>query len=110
MIINLVKPAFAAGFDIETQYSFAGGKFNTLGGALGILIVPAFSIAATAVVIYFIIGAIRYLISAGDKNATSEARGMITHAIIGFILLMMMFLFFQFLPEFFGLDGFKIVL
>lgn len=92
---------------LNKQYAF--GNLNSLAEALGFLITPAFSIAAAAVVIYFAIGGVKYLISSGDKNAVSEARAMMTHALIGFILLMMLFLILQFIPEFLGLKGFKIV-
>lgn len=106
-MINLVQPALAQGFSLGPEYGF--GKFNTLGEALGTLVMPGFSIAATAVAIYFIIGSFRYLLSAGDKNATQGAKDMITHAIIGFILLMMAFLIIQFIPQFLDLRGFNIV-
>ena len=106
-MMNFVQPVLAQGFDLKTEYGF--GKFTSLGEALGTLVGPAFTIAAVAVVIYFLIGALKYLLSAGDKNATSSAREMITHAIIGFVLLMMLFLILQFVPEFLGLTEFRTI-
>lgn len=93
--------------DLSKQYAF--GNITSLGQGLGFLVGPAFMIAGVAVVIYFIIGAVRFIFSAGDKGAVQGARDMITHAIIGFILLMLMFLLFQFIPEFLGLGKFKII-
>lgn len=108
-MIEIVRPVFAQGFGLEGQYGLSGGDFNTLGGALGLLIGPAFMLAGVAVTIYFLIGAFRFLMSGGDKDAVSGARNMITHAIIGFILLMMMFLLLQFIPQFLDLRGFSVV-
>lgn len=93
--------------DLGQNYGF--GNINSLAEGFGRLIGPAFTIATIAVVFYLLIGAFKYLTSGGDKNAVGEAQKMIIHAIIGFILLMAMFLVLQFIPEFFGLKGFKII-
>ncbi|KKS12140.1 MAG: hypothetical protein UU67_C0057G0011 [Candidatus Daviesbacteria bacterium GW2011_GWB1_41_5] len=93
--------------DLGGQYQF--GHVKTLAQGWEYLIMPAFSIAAAAVVIYFVIGGLRYLLSGGDKEAVSKAQKMITHAIIGFVLLIVMFLILQFIPEFLGIEGFKII-
>lgn len=89
--------------------NFAFGNINSLAQALNYLIGPAFIIAGVAVTIYFIIGAFKILISGGDKEGLSGGKQMIVHSIIGFILLMLLFLIFQFIPEFLGLGGFKII-
>ncbi|MCL5784438.1 MAG: hypothetical protein M1142_03735 [Patescibacteria group bacterium] len=97
-------PLSATGLNqqVSLKDQFAFGKFNSLGEILSGLIGPAFSIAAVAVVFYFLIGAFKYLTSGGDKNAVASARDMITHSIIGFLLLMMLFLIMQFIPQIFG--------
>ena len=92
--------------DLKEQYGF--GWITSLSQGLGFLIQPAITIAATAVLIYFIVAAFKLVFSAGDKNAVAEARGMITHAIIGLLLLFFMFVIFQFIPDFFGLN-FRII-
>lgn len=85
--------------NISQHYAF--GDIQTLGEGLTRLVNPVFSIAATLVIIYFLIGSFKYLTSAGDKEAVAGARQMITHAIIGFMLLLFVFLVLQFLPEVF---------
>lgn len=87
-------------FDLSNQFAF--GKVGSLGEVLSRLALPAFSLAAVAVIFYFLIGAIKYLTSGGDKNAVSSAQAMITHAIIGFFLLIMLFLIMQYIPQIFG--------
>lgn len=96
---SLVK---ANSVDLAREYPF--GNVSTLSDAIGRLIGPAFSIAGTAVVIYFIWGSAKIVFSQGDKNEVAAARQMITHAIIGFVLLIVMFIIFQYLPQFLGFN------
>lgn len=105
--ISLITTAYAQtptpiGTNLQTTYDF--GNVGSLGEAINKLVVPAFSIATTAVVIYFLVGGFIWLTSGGDKEGTGKAREMITHAVIGFLLLMFIFLILQFIPEFFGFD------
>lgn len=88
--------------DLSQQYAF--GHINSLGEAISYLIPFAFSIAAVAVVFYLLIGALRFILSGGDKGAIEGARNMITHAIIGFILLMLLFVIMQFVPQILGIN------
>ncbi len=86
---------FIAAVDISQQYAF--GDLKNLGQGLDRLVLPAFGIAAVGVIFYFIFGAFKYISSGGDKEEVAKARGMITHSIIGFILLMALFLVIEFL-------------
>lgn len=111
-MIEIIKPAFAQNTpqvptNLSDEYAF--GYIKTLGYGLSHLAVPMFYIAGTAVTFYLVIGAFKYLTSNGDKNAVQGAKNMITHSIIGFILLIMVFLILQFLPQLFNLQGFRII-
>lgn len=90
--------------DLSIFYPFA--KINSIGELVSLITGPAFSVAAAAVVIYFLIGAFKLLASGGDKEAIASGRKMITHAIIGFLLLMMMFLILQYIPRALGFNLF----
>lgn len=94
------------GFSITDSFGF--GNISSLAQGVGYLTIPAFSLATLAVIIYFLIGAIKFLTSSGNKDAVSSAQNMITHAIIGFILLILLFLIMKFIPEFFGINLFLI--
>ena len=83
------------GVDIGSKFGF--GNIKTLGEVTSRLVTPAFSIAAVVVILYFLFGAFRYLRAGGNKEEMAGARQMITHAIIGFIILMFTFLVLQFL-------------
>lgn len=104
---SLIPTAYAA-VDIGDQFGF--GDVKSLGQGTSRLVLPAFSIATVAVVIYFLIGAFKYLVSGGDKEQVTSARAMITHAIIGFILLMLAFFVIPFtLSRLFGITTFQII-
>ncbi len=96
------------GVDIGEKFGF--GNFKSLGGATSNLVPAIFSLAAALVVLYFLWGAFKYLTSKGAKEETAAAQQMITHAIIGFIILMFAFLILQFLlSSLFGVTGFQII-
>src|SRR3989344_4887455 len=90
----LLTPAYAK---VNIGESFGFKDIKSLGQGTSQLIMPFFSLAAVIVVIYFMVGAYKYLTSGGNKEEVEGARQMITHAIIGFILLMFAFLVIQFL-------------
>ncbi len=59
------------------------------------------------VIIFFfmlIIGAVQWISSGGDKAATEAARGRITNAIVGLVILLSFFAITQLLGTFFGID------
>jgi hypothetical protein len=93
--------------DIGTAFGF--GKYETLGQFVQLLMPIAFSIAALMVVFYFLIAALELITSQGDKAHIVSARSKIYHAIIGFVLLIALFLIMQYVPEALGLQGFRII-
>lgn len=97
-------PAYA---EVKIGDEFGFREFTSFGQVTSKLVPAIFSIAAAAVVIYFLFGAFNYLKSGGDKEAVAGARQMITHAIIGFMILMFAFFILQFLlSRLFGVSGF----
>lgn len=103
----LPYPLYAA-VDIGGQFGF--GYVRSFGEGFSLLVGPAFSVATAAVVFYFLIGAFKYLSSGGSKEEVASAQQMITHAIIGFALLMFLFLILQFLlARLFGITEFQVI-
>lgn len=92
--LSLIPPAYAR-VDIGNFFGF--GNIKSLGQGTSSLVVPTFSIAAAAVILYFIFGAFKYLTSGGNKEELEGAKRMITHAIVGFIILIFSFFVLQFL-------------
>lgn len=52
----------------------------------------------------FVIGAIQWIASGGDKAAVESARGRIVSAVIGLVLLFVAFVAIQFIENFFGVN------
>ncbi len=83
--------------DVKIGEKFGFGDITSLGQGTSQLIAPFFSIAAVLVIIYFLLGAFKYLRSGGDKEEVQGARQMITHSMIGFMLLIFTFFIIQYL-------------
>ncbi len=97
-----------SGIPIGDKFGF--GNIKTMGEATSRLVDPAFSIAAVMVVIYLLSGAFQYLTSGGDKEAIDAARKKMTHAFVGFLILMMSFLAIKYLLfALFQITGFEII-
>lgn len=102
-----INPVFA---QVNIGKEFGFGDITSLGDATSRLVKPAFELSAATVIIYFLLGAFKYLTSGGNKEEIEKARQMITHAIIGFIILMFAFLILQFLlSSLFGITGLQII-
>ena len=97
----LTTPTYAAdcvtpeGVKIGNCFGF--GNITSLGQATSSLVMPIFSLAAVAVIIYFLFGALKYLKAGGNKEEVAGARQTMIHSIVGFIILMFAFLILQFL-------------
>lgn len=92
---------------LDQAYGF--GWISSLAEGTNLLVAPAFAIAALGVTIYLIIGGLQFLLSGGNKDNIAKARERITHAIIGFMLLILTFIVLQFLFQFFGIEEFRII-
>ena len=95
---------------VDIGKDFGYGYLKNLGQGTNLLVTPIFSIAAFLVILYFLLGAFKYLKAGGSKEEVEAARQMIVHAIVGFFLLMLAFLILQFiLSSLFNITGFKII-
>lgn len=106
----LTTPAYAACVDsvkgVQIGECFGFGDIHSFGQGITQLVAPVFSVAAAAVIIYFLIGAFKFLASGGDKEQIAGGRQILTHSIIGFILLIFAFVIIQFLlSSLFGISG-----
>jgi hypothetical protein len=97
------KPSLAALPTVSLGERFGLGHIKSLGDGISYLVGPAFAIAGIALLLYIVFGAFKLIFSGGDKTAVAAAREMITHAIIGVILLIAMFFILPFILSFFGI-------
>lgn len=76
-------------------------NFNTaIPGIIRLLLAVAFIVAF----IFLIIGGIRWILSGGDKAAAESARGTLTAAIIGLIIVLATWLIFTIIEQLFGIS------
>ncbi len=85
-----------------------GRDIPTLGclGAVVLRVLDAvFFFLGAAAVIYLIFGSMRFLISGGDPKAVEAAKNTMTYAIIGLVIILLAFLFVNFIGTFLGLPA-----
>jgi hypothetical protein len=76
-----------SGYGIPVRFSsvpYAEGQVETV---IVNVINLLFTIGGIGVVVYFVWGAVDWILSGGDKEKVSNARKKMTHAIIGLVLL-----------------------
>ena len=61
-------------------------------------------LAGVILFVMLFMGGFRYLTSGGDPKATESAKGTLTHAIIGLVVLLLAFLFLKLISTIIGVD------
>ena len=94
-VVDLVPPV-GSGFQNLQLITFPG----IIRGAIGLVLVIA------AIVFFFVlvIGGIRWITSGGDKAQTEAARGQITAALVGLVIVFAAWAIIQLLQLFFGVN------
>src|SRR5437868_1278126 len=100
-MFNLIKPAYAAPVPLSTIFPF--GNLSSIGEFIGFFVGTLMSIIGLLILFYFFYAGWKYLISGGNKEELAKARAMVTHAIIGAIMLLGLFLLMYVLPQFLGI-------
>ena len=73
---------------IPTTVTTTNLGVSTLSDAFGIAINVVLGIGIALTVIFLILGGIKYMSAGGDAKAAQEARGALTNAVIGFIVVL----------------------
>lgn len=92
--MSLIKPAFAQGAP-AAELSELEGVFETAIGAI-------LGLAGIVLFLMLIIGGFRYISSGGDPKSAGAARGTLTFAIIGLVVIAGAFLILRFIEDFTG--------
>jgi hypothetical protein len=100
-------PAYAQSINLKDEYAFGG--INSFGEGISYLVNPAFAVAGIILVFWFLWGAFDIIISQGEKERIAAGRNRITHTIIGFLMLIAMFLILQYLPQFLLRSNFNFI-
>jgi hypothetical protein len=77
------------------------GQFEAIIGAI-IRLIVAFGFLAALILL--MIGGISWILSGGDEKAVAKAKGRVTAALIGLILVLSVIAIFQLLSHFFGIN------
>ncbi len=78
---------------------------NAIGAIVSRFLLYLFPFAGLLLFIYLIIGGFSYLTSGGDPKAMEQAKGKITNAIVGFIIIFVAYWLVQILEFMFGIKG-----
>ncbi len=92
MSLSLIKTAWAE--TIPTDYpsvTVIPHEYQSIGGILGAVLNVVFYAGIALSVIFLIIGGIKYMTAGGDETKIAEARGQVTNAIIGFVIVVAAF-------------------
>lgn len=84
-----------------------GGGVATIKGIEAIfenVITVALAFAGIVLFVMFLTGGFRYLTAGGDAKATEAARGTLTHAIAGLVVLVLAYIIIQFISVITGVD------
>jgi ABC-type dipeptide/oligopeptide/nickel transport system permease component len=87
------------------QVPASGGKIDInsnpkLGTIIGNLLPYIFSIAGALFLLYFILGGFQFMIAAGDPKKAEAAKGRLTTALIGLLIVVFAYLIVQFFAYF----------
>lgn len=93
--------AFAADLDIKKPGEV---QITSIGTLLSGIISFVFILAAIIFFFMLVLGGIQWMISGGDKNATEQARGRITAALIGLIIVFAAWAITKLMEQFLGID------
>jgi len=112
-IVNKAPIAFAvlaAGktIDLQPNGDFSSIQNLTAGGLIGGLIQLALVIAAIVFFFILVIGGIRWIVSGGDKQQTENARGQITAALVGLVIVFSAWAIAQLIGTFFNINIFQL--
>ncbi len=88
-----------------TPTNFSGLNGLTIEALISFAINAVLIIAAILFFFMLILGGIRWIVSGGDKTGTEAARGQVTAAIIGLVIVFSAWIIMNFLFSIFGFDG-----
>lgn len=97
----------------SVDYPLVGGKTGSVDVAtiqgfeciFGNILQVATTLAGIALFVMLLVGGFKYMTSGGDPKGSEQAKGMITSALLGIVLLIVAWLILKFLSEFTGLPN-----
>ncbi|MBM3209610.1 hypothetical protein FJZ40_04990 [Candidatus Shapirobacteria bacterium] len=81
-----------------------GGPNATIGNVFSVALTYVFIVAGLGLFIYLIMGGLRLMLSGGDPNSIEQAKGKITNALLGFVIIFCSFWLVQIMEKIFHLQ------
>jgi len=85
---------------------FQPGESTQVSGIISVILPYLFVIAGLLLLFYLIYGGFHMMIAANDEKGLAEAKGKITNALVGFLLLFVSYWLVQILGHIFGIQIF----
>lgn len=85
---------YAASFEIDANFSPAG-LFSNLGNLMGDIIQIMIAVGGILCIIFIILGGLKFVTSGGDEKKLASAKGTLTYAIVGLIVIILAFVILQ---------------
>jgi hypothetical protein len=107
--LGLVAPVYAANtVDLQPQGTNWSNLFDLeLSQIISATIILVLVIAAVIFFFILVVGGVRWIMSGGDKANTEAARGQITSALIGLVIVFSAWAIMAAIGYFFGIDIFQ---
>lgn len=96
-LAQITNPALGPSLQEKSGVSFFQSAIPNMIGL-------AFVVGSLIFFFVMIVAAIQWITSGGDKQALESARGKLTNAIVGFVVLLLIFVILKVIQDFFGLD------
>ena len=88
------------------NFEFAG---KGLGNIITAIIPYIFAASGLIILVYFVIGGLEFLTSGGDPKKTESAKGKLTGAIVGFVIIFVSFWLVQIIGRVLNIEIFKTI-
>ena len=107
--LGLIAPVYAQNtVDLQPQGTNWSNLFDLeLGQIISATIILVLVIAAVVFFFILVVGGVRWIMSGGDKANTEAARGQITSALIGLVIVFSAWAIMAAIGYFFGIDIFQ---
>ncbi len=102
MLNNLL--AGGTTINLNSAGSFQNAVNITPSSLIRAVVIGILAIAALVFFIMLLVGGVKYILSGGDKGKTESARGQITAALIGLVIVFAAWAILQLMAAFIGVD------
>ena len=90
--------------DAATLVNPTEGKFDSLADIVNAFVTPILTIAGIALFLFMVIAGFKYMASGDDPKAKDSAKGQLTNAVVGFVIIFGSYWIVQIVAAVFGIE------